>query len=100
MLVLSRKHNQQIRIGENVTITVLRVQGNTVRIGIDAPPSVRIIRGELPPLDVAVAVAEESDGEAEPEAAEGEAGVCESNSTPPRPLAAQVQAVVAAASAI
>ena len=48
MLVLSRKLNQEITIGDNVTITVLKVKGNTVRLGIDAPRHVRITRGELP----------------------------------------------------
>ncbi len=48
MLVLTRKLQDQIRIGENITITILRVKGNTVRIGLDAPRDVRVMRGELP----------------------------------------------------
>ena len=48
MLVLTRKLQEQIRIGDNVTITVLRVKGQAVRIGIEAPRDVRVIRGELP----------------------------------------------------
>ncbi len=48
MLVLTRKHQQQIRIGGNITITVLRVKGNTVRLGIEAPRNIRVVRGELP----------------------------------------------------
>ncbi|HUE72078.1 MAG TPA: carbon storage regulator [Pirellulaceae bacterium] len=48
MLVLTRKLQERIKIGENVTITVLRVKGNAVRIGIEAPRSVRVIRAELP----------------------------------------------------
>ncbi len=51
MLVLTRKLQQQINIGENVTITVLRVKGNTVRLGIDAPREIRITRNELPKTD-------------------------------------------------
>lgn len=51
MLVLSRKLNEQIRIDDRVTVTVLRVKGNSVRLGIDAPKDVRVVRGELPPLD-------------------------------------------------
>lgn len=47
MLVLSRKEKEQILIGEDITITLLRIDGNKVRIGIDAPKEVRIIRGEL-----------------------------------------------------
>lgn len=47
MLVLARKCQQQIQIGENITITVLRVKGNSVRLGIDAPSQIRVTRGEL-----------------------------------------------------
>ena len=47
MLVLSRKQKQQIRIGNDVVLTVLQVKGNSVRIGIEAPDSVHIVRGEL-----------------------------------------------------
>lgn len=48
MLVLSRKPGQQIQIDDGVFVKVLRVQGNTVRIGIDAPREVQIRRLELP----------------------------------------------------
>lgn len=48
MLVLTRKQDQQIQIGDNITLTILRVKGNTVRVGIDAPREVRVVRGELP----------------------------------------------------
>jgi carbon storage regulator CsrA len=48
MLVLSRKPEQEIVIGDNIKITVLRVKGNTVRLGIEAPSSIRVLRGELP----------------------------------------------------
>src|SRR5262245_27290531 len=48
MLVLTRKLQEKIRIGDNVTITVLRVKGQAVRIGIDAPREVRVVRAELP----------------------------------------------------
>jgi carbon storage regulator CsrA len=49
VLVLTRKFQQQIKIGDQITVTVLRVKGNTVRIGVDAPREVRVVRGELPP---------------------------------------------------
>jgi carbon storage regulator CsrA len=48
MLVLSRKQEEQIRIGDQIVVTVLRIKGNTVKIGIDAPRSVRVVRTELP----------------------------------------------------
>jgi carbon storage regulator len=47
MLVLSRKPSQQIWIGPDITITVLRVERNQVRLGITAPPGVTILRQEL-----------------------------------------------------
>ncbi len=47
MLVLSRKQNQQIVIDNRITITVLKIRGNSVRIGIDAPLDVPVRRGEL-----------------------------------------------------
>ncbi|MHC2066969.1 carbon storage regulator [Bremerella sp. T1] len=49
MLVLTRKQQQQIQIGEGVTVTILKVKGNTVRIGIEAPNDVKIVRAELEP---------------------------------------------------
>jgi carbon storage regulator CsrA len=48
MLVLSRKQQQEIIVGDNVKITVLKIKGNTVRLGIEAPRDVRVVRGELP----------------------------------------------------
>jgi len=48
MLVLTRKLQQQIKIGDQITVTILKVKGNTVRVGITAPREVRVIRGELP----------------------------------------------------
>jgi carbon storage regulator len=47
VLVLTRKRNQSLAIGENVKITILSVDGEQVRIGIDAPREVRIFRTEL-----------------------------------------------------
>ncbi len=49
MLVLSRKVDEEIVIGNNVTIKVVKVIGNRVRLGISAPPSVNIRRGEVSP---------------------------------------------------
>ena len=47
MLVLSRKVNETIQIGDDIEIRILEVKGDTVRIGIEAPKSVDILRGEL-----------------------------------------------------
>jgi len=47
MLVLTRKYQEKIRIGNNITITVLRTKGKAVRLGIEAPVDVPVIRGEL-----------------------------------------------------
>jgi carbon storage regulator CsrA len=47
MLVLSRKQGQQLQIGQDITITVLEVHGHVLKLGIEAPSGVRILRGEL-----------------------------------------------------
>jgi carbon storage regulator CsrA len=47
MLVLTRKHQERIHVGDNITVTVVRIKGNTVRIGIEAPQDVRVMRGEI-----------------------------------------------------
>lgn len=47
MLVLTRKPRQQIMIGDNIVVNVVEVQGENVRIAIDAPKDVKIFRGEI-----------------------------------------------------
>jgi carbon storage regulator len=47
MLVLSRKTSEQIKIGDDITITVVRVAGNRVRLGIAAPGEISVRRAEL-----------------------------------------------------
>jgi carbon storage regulator len=47
MLVLSRKPGEKVTIGDAITVTVLAISGKTVRIGIEAPTDVRILRAEL-----------------------------------------------------
>ena len=52
MLVLTRKLNEAIQIGDHIKVTVLRVKGNSVRIGIEAPRDIRVLRAEILRLDV------------------------------------------------
>ena len=47
MLVLSRKQKQSIRIGDDIEITVVQVQGNRVRLAIEAPKHISIHRDEI-----------------------------------------------------
>ena len=47
MLVLSRRPGERILIGDNVAVTVIRIGPNTVRLGIDAPQDMNIVREEL-----------------------------------------------------
>lgn len=47
MLVLTRKKTEEIRIGENITIKVIRCGKGAVKLGIDAPENVRVLRAEL-----------------------------------------------------
>jgi carbon storage regulator len=47
MLVLTRKQGEKIRIGEDVVITVVRTKGKAVRLGIQAPAHVPVLRGEI-----------------------------------------------------
>ena len=49
MLVLSRKATERIRLGDNIVVTVVRVSGDRVRLGIEAPPDVLVLRDELQP---------------------------------------------------
>lgn len=47
MLVLSRHRNESIQVGDNITITIVEVRGDKVRIGIDAPNDVSVHRMEV-----------------------------------------------------
>ncbi len=53
MLVLSRKVNEKIKIGEDVYITIVAVHGQSVRVGIDAPAELGVSRIEPTPEEVA-----------------------------------------------
>ena len=64
MLVLSRKPGEKVVIGNGITLSVVEVHGNRVRIGIDAPDQVPIFRGEL--VDKENLALRDSDLEAKP----------------------------------
>jgi carbon storage regulator len=49
MLVLSRRESERIRLGESIVVTVVKVAGDRVRLGIEAPADVVVLRGELKP---------------------------------------------------
>ncbi|MCG8583988.1 MAG: carbon storage regulator, partial [Pirellulales bacterium] len=67
MLVLSRKERQRIKLGESIVVTVVRVSGDRVRLGIEAPSDVVVLREELDDDGVPIA--------AEPRAAVSQADV-------------------------
>lgn len=47
MLVLSRKSGQKLLIGDNIIITIIGINGNQVKVGIDAPKEINILRDEV-----------------------------------------------------
>jgi carbon storage regulator len=58
MLVLTRKNGESIEIGDQITITVVKVSGNQVRLGIEAPKDVGIRRSEIKDMLIARSVLE------------------------------------------
>ncbi|MCC7474586.1 MAG: carbon storage regulator [Pirellulales bacterium] len=51
MLVLSRKESQRIRLGDSIVITIVKISGDKVRVGVEAPNDVLVLRDELEPHD-------------------------------------------------
>lgn len=47
MLVLTRKPKESIFIGDQITVTVIEIKGNAVKLGIEAPKDIKIVREEL-----------------------------------------------------
>lgn len=56
MLVLSRRETERIKLGDSIVVTVVRVAGDKVRLGIEAPSDVLVLRDELEPHEQAEAV--------------------------------------------
>lgn len=51
MLVLKRKPNESVCIGDDIEVFVIRDEGNQLKLGFKAPPGVKIRRSELPIID-------------------------------------------------
>jgi carbon storage regulator len=49
MLVLSRRERERIKLGDSIVVTVVRVAGDKVRLGIEAPADIVVLRDELEP---------------------------------------------------
>jgi carbon storage regulator len=47
MLILSRKINEKIMIGEDISVSIIEIRGDQVRIGVDAPKTVKVFRQEV-----------------------------------------------------
>ena len=47
MLILSRKVNERIMIGEDISISIIEIQGDHIRLGINAPKTVKVFRQEV-----------------------------------------------------
>lgn len=47
MLILSRKTNEKIMIGEDISLTIIEIRGDQVKIGIEAPKAVKVFRQEV-----------------------------------------------------
>ena len=60
MLVLSRKLGEKIVIGDNIVVTVVKIDRNQIRLGIEAPHEVPVYREEIAPNRVSKPVADEA----------------------------------------
>ncbi|MBR5867445.1 MAG: carbon storage regulator CsrA [Spirochaetaceae bacterium] len=47
MLILSRKMNEKIKIGDEITVTIIEIRGDQVKIGVEAPKNVKVFRQEI-----------------------------------------------------
>lgn len=51
MLVLSRRESERVKLGDSIVLTIVRVNGDKVRLGIEAPPDMLVLRDELEPFE-------------------------------------------------
>ena len=58
MLVLSRKKNEKLQLGDSIQVTVIKVSGDKVRLGIEAPNDTLVLRKELSKLEEEVELME------------------------------------------
>lgn len=75
VLVLTRKLDQKIVIGDGVVVTVLEIRGDSVKLGIDAPPSVKIQRDEVIAAVMAANLSATHAGVNSPDLIKGELGM-------------------------
>jgi len=54
MLVLSRRERERIKLGDSIMVTVVRLAGDRVQLGIEAPLDIRVLREELEPENPAL----------------------------------------------
>ena len=47
MLILSRKTNEKIMIGDDISVSIIEIRGDQVRVGVDAPKTVKVFRQEV-----------------------------------------------------
>ena len=47
MLILTRKHNESIMVGDDIEIVVLEIKGEQIKLGVKAPDNIRVYRGEV-----------------------------------------------------
>ncbi|CAN5868041.1 hypothetical protein BH23PLA1_BH23PLA1_38150 [soil metagenome] len=64
MLVLSRKLGQRFQVGPDIRVTIVKIDKNSVRIGIEAPGDVTVYREEIFPLETAATVEVKAEAEA------------------------------------
>jgi carbon storage regulator len=85
MLILSRRESECIHLGDDIVLTIVRVTGEKVRIGVEAPPHIKILRNELEISATIPAISDEpaSNAEITPENQRAPAAAAPSTSSVP-----------------